>query len=1149
MKSNNYFKVSLVFLLVLVLISSISLAGQLQFEPTDDTYIPSGSTTPQGDIDYLNVKGDTYSLLKFQVSGINGDNVESVVLRLRTAGHCPLGTTVHSVASNSWIEESAIDGTAPTPGTALRTLGSLESDTWYDFDITGSITADGIFSFALTDISMDKARWRSKEDSDGIPELIIITGGSSGSNISPNVYAGPDQASDINTNSGRVQLAGSADDGGDGPGPLVVTWSKLSGPGNVNFSSTSIVNPTAEFSAAGIYELQLLADDSSNSPTATNTDTIEIEVLDALVEGYFVALGGSDSNNGTYSQPWATIQHAVDSAVAGDIINVRGGKYHQSVTINNLDGTSDDPITIRCYLNEEVIIAGTMPVTSQWSVYSGNVYKTTVSQDIWQLFVDDKSMIIARWPNITKNWDEPDDTSGHNPTPGSFWDQETTWGHLDTASTWGHLYNKENNNSLSSEGKSFQGGVLNIFRCLVTGNDIVRETITSHLAGQSHFTHTTNSYPADSPVKKPIDDGRYYIEGDLDCLDSPGEWFYDKNSDLLYVWFFDSSTPDGHFIEARNTDTVLALDNCQYVNFSGITLFGGAFHLTGTKDVNFDECKFLYPSLTKTVLGETGINQVMNATDSAVYPANLSWTNCEFAFSEGRALALRTSGNLIENNYFHNSGWGPTTFGVVSDKKGSDTTYRRNTFHTIGRSNATKNGANCLLEYNRSYNFMFKGDSSGHQMPSGTQDSTVCRYNWVYNAYNRNGFRFDGDPGGTNGVIHHCVSMRNNRGFRLKGDQHQIYNLVGLYNGPKDDCNVALQKYYDEFGNQAGNINSIVRNIAAYFINPWPIPTIDQDSIWYGIGEGKTLESQLRDPDNLDFRPKAGSDLVNTGTHVPGFTDGYISYAPDIGAYEYGDTNYWIPGCKFKDASCPIPPDGTITAKVSADLMWLEGRDAVSHRVFFGPDPGDLTDYGTQANNIFNPGSLWSNTYYYWRVDTITANVTIRGQLWSFYTGSSGTPPPANRPPYFDTTVIHEPGAVAGIEFADTIGDQGFDLDGDPITFSIDAGPAWLTMAADGTTSGTPMPGHVGENMWTIRVTDDQGAYDVADMSITVEAGVFGDADINNNGRVDMHDLRVVSKYWQADCGEPLWCEGADLNFSGKVTVFDLQYLASKWLE
>lgn len=42
---------------------------------------------------------------------------------------------------------------------------------------------------------------------------------------------------------------------------------------------------------------------------------------------YTVAMGGSDSNPGTDAQPWATLQKAADTVVAGDTVMVKAGSY------------------------------------------------------------------------------------------------------------------------------------------------------------------------------------------------------------------------------------------------------------------------------------------------------------------------------------------------------------------------------------------------------------------------------------------------------------------------------------------------------------------------------------------------------------------------------------------------------------------------------------------------------------------------------------------------------------------------------------------------------------------------------------------------------------------------------------------------------
>ena len=58
------------------------------------------------------------------------------------------------------------------------------------------------------------------------------------------------------------------------PGEVTLTWSKLSGPGTVVFSDTTIEDPTATFSALGTYQLELEASDGEKS----RSDTVGIVI-------------------------------------------------------------------------------------------------------------------------------------------------------------------------------------------------------------------------------------------------------------------------------------------------------------------------------------------------------------------------------------------------------------------------------------------------------------------------------------------------------------------------------------------------------------------------------------------------------------------------------------------------------------------------------------------------------------------------------------------------------------------------------------------------------------------------------------------------------------------------------------------------------
>ena len=73
---------------------------------------------------------------------------------------------------------------------------------------------------------------------------------------------------------------------------------------------------------------------------------------------YYVSTSGNDANPGTEAQPWATIQKAANTVVAGDTVLIKSGTYNERIILQN-SGSSDNNIVFSNYENDEVIIDGT----------------------------------------------------------------------------------------------------------------------------------------------------------------------------------------------------------------------------------------------------------------------------------------------------------------------------------------------------------------------------------------------------------------------------------------------------------------------------------------------------------------------------------------------------------------------------------------------------------------------------------------------------------------------------------------------------------------------------------------------------------------------------------------------------------------------
>ena len=100
---------------------------------------------------------------------------------------------------------------------------------------------------------------------------------------------------------------------------------------------------------------------------ATKSASAQVAVVLISTTALYVSTTGSDSNPGTISAPWKTIQHAANTVQAGDTVYVRGGLYSESVNIGVSGSTGAGSVTFQSYPGETAIVDGTglTPSTSR----------------------------------------------------------------------------------------------------------------------------------------------------------------------------------------------------------------------------------------------------------------------------------------------------------------------------------------------------------------------------------------------------------------------------------------------------------------------------------------------------------------------------------------------------------------------------------------------------------------------------------------------------------------------------------------------------------------------------------------------------------------------------------------------------------------
>ena len=85
-----------------------------------------------------------------------------------------------------------------------------------------------------------------------------------------------------------------------------------------------------------------------------------------------------------------------------------------------------------------------------------------------------------------------------------------------------------------------------------------------------------------------------------------------------------------------------------------------------------------------------------------------------------------------------------------------------------------------------------------------------------------------------------------------------------------------------------------------------------------------------------------------------------------------------------------------------------------------------------------------------------------------------------------DATITKSP-AIANTAYSSSIAGSGSNAYGLPITYEKLSGPSWLSVASDGTLSGTPQTSDSGANLWIVRARNGYGGSDISSLSVIVD--------------------------------------------------------------
>lgn len=581
----------------------------------------------------------------------------------------------------------------------------------------------------------------------------------------------------------------------------------------------------------------------------TMTGALRLQIPDASNSTvYYVAIDGSDKNPGTISKPFKTIQKAASIMSSGNTCYIREGVYRETVTPTN-SGVQNAPIRFIAYNDEVVTISGADILNADWSVYKGAIYKATTMLKFKQLFVDGKMMNEARWPNT-----EVDSLSNMPRARAK------------TGST----------NSLIVDPSLPQGDWNGATLFVVPNWWSYTKTVTSYRAGD-RLTFSTALTDDRNSIPK-----YYYLFGKLAGLDIATEWYLDTDTRIVYLWTSGSLSPEKHTVEVKQREFAFDLSERSYIEVTGFRLFAAAVKMTGSHCI-IDRCDGKYMEhFTKCTRGEPEANSnVMGGSYN-------EWRNSVIAFNSANGITVNGSFNKVSNCIIHDVDYQGVYGGCIyaGQPNSNGHEFSHNTLYNSGRFciGWMKGGQGIKVEYNDCSRANLLTDDGGSIYTWNTNGKgATIDHNWVHDN------RWSGiyvDNGCRNYKVHHNVSW-NNAQMGITLNMPSLDNLVynnTIFNN-KQSFFVWGRVGYVGAQSQAGTkiINNIAKEVIQVAKGEYA-PELSNNG-YYNFG--------------ADFVPVTGSGAIDAGVILPGYTDGYVGSAPDIGAYEYGLAP-WTPGADHK---------------------------------------------------------------------------------------------------------------------------------------------------------------------------------------------------------------------------------------------------------
>lgn len=483
---------------------------------------------------------------------------------------------------------------------------------------------------------------------------------------------------------------------------------------------------------------------------------------------FYVSSNGNDENDGSFEKPFATIEKARDAVRAlnktgknGITVAVKAGEYRiSSLAFSKEDsGTEECPITYCAYGDGEVVLNGGVTINpdsfkkveeeamlsrlskdakdsvictdlkeygltaDDWGkMYAIGTYNTAEMYDgDWtgpiycELFINDERQTVARYPDngeyfytgevIDPGTDpyyaDENEKPERNPKPSVYGADEalakriSSWKTLDDVWMFGYW---------TADWADASTPI----------GDFNAEKRTLGLKFANYF-----ETKAGAP---------YYFYNVFEELDSPGEWYLDRENGIAYV--YPASDITACTVDMTiTTDCIIRAEQADHLTFDGFTVKGtrgNGMEITGD-NVTVENC------LIKNIGGD---DLRMTGSNNLAYANEITRTGKSgITINGGERETLKAGNSKADNNLIHDWAEIYQTCQPAVSLGGVGNVCSHNEIFNTPHEAITYGGNNHIIEYNNIHDVCLLSDDAGAIYSGRRWDfyGTVIRYNAVYN--------------------------------------------------------------------------------------------------------------------------------------------------------------------------------------------------------------------------------------------------------------------------------------------------------------------------------------------------------------------------------------------------------------------------------